>query len=103
MAMWGKSLMELLDVSLSIQLAALFVPLVMGIYGRPRGQQAAVFSMLLGFGAWAATFAIEHLQGSMPAGVFASVTTVPSAFWGLSFGILGYALGSQRSRARGTA
>lgn len=101
MAMWGKSLMELLDVSLSIQLAALFVPLVMGIYGRPRGQLAAVLSMLLGFGAWAATFAIEHLEGSLPAGVFTAVTTVPSAFWGLGFGILGYALGSLRSRDHG--
>lgn len=102
-AMGGKSLMELLDVSLSIQLAALFVPLVMGIYGRPQGQQAAVLSMLLGFGAWATTFAIEHLRGSMPAGVFAVVTAVPSVFWGLSCGILGYVLGSLRSRAHGAA
>lgn len=103
MAMCGKSLMELLDVSLSIQLTALFVPLVMGIYGRPRGQLAAVLSMLLGFGAWAITFVIEHLEGVLPAGVFTAVTTVPAAFWGLGFGILGYALGSLRSRAPGIA
>lgn len=95
MAMWGTSLMKLLDVSLSIQLVALFVPLVMGIYGRPRGQLAAVLSMLLGFAIWLATFAIEHLEGLLPAGIFATITTVPSALWGLGFAIVGYAAGQQ--------
>jgi Na+/proline symporter len=89
LAMWGKSLMELLDVSLSIQLAALFVPLVMGIYGRPRGQLAAVLSMLLGFGAWLVAFAVEHLAGPEPDGLVAALTTVTSDFWGLGCGLLG--------------
>lgn len=102
-AMWGKSLMELLDVSLSIQLAALFVPVVMGIYGRPRGQLPAVLSMLLGFGAWLTFYAIEHLAGVLPAGVYAAVTPVPAALLGLGFAILGYALGQLRPRASGIA
>jgi SSS family solute:Na+ symporter len=95
LAMWGKSLMELLDVALSIQLVALFVPVLMGIYGRPRGELAGVLSMLLGFGAWIVSFAIEHGEGLLPPGFFNAVTTVPSDFWGLGFAILGYALGNR--------
>jgi solute:Na+ symporter, SSS family len=97
LAMWGKSLMTLLDVALSIQLVALFVPVVMGIYGRPRGQLAAVLSMLLGFGGWLVTFTIEQFAGSLPAGLFTTITTVPSDFWGLGCGILGFVLGQMLS------
>jgi Na+/proline symporter len=93
LALWGKSLMELLDVALSIQLVALFVPVVMGVYGRPRGPRPAVFSMLMGFTAWVAAFTVEHLDGQLPEAVFTSVTTIPSDFWGLSAAILGYAIG----------
>ncbi len=100
LAMWGKSLMELLDVALSIQLVALFVPVAMGIYGRPRGVLPGVLAMLLGFAAWLVTFGIEHLEGSVPEAVFAAVTTVPSDFWGLGFSIAGYALGQALSPPR---
>ncbi len=93
MAMWGKSLMELLDVALSIQLVALFVPVAMGIYGRPRGVLPGVLAMLAGFGAWLVTFGIEHLDSRLPETVFATVTIVPSDFWGLGFSLAGYALG----------
>lgn len=96
MACWDAPLMKLLDVSLSIQLVALFVPLVMGIYGRPRGQSAAVLSMVLGFTAWLVMFAVEQLSGLLPAGL-AAATTVPAAFWGLGFAIFGYALGQRRA------
>lgn len=96
MAMGGTSLMQLLDVSLSIQLSALFVPLVMGVYGRPRGQLPAVLSMLLGLAAWLAAFSIEHVEGLVPGSVFDVATTVPAVFWGLAAGIVGYALGQLR-------
>jgi len=100
MALCGKSLMELLDVALSIQLVALFVPVAMGIYGRPRGNLPAVLAMLLGFGAWLVTFGIEHLDGRLPEGLFTAVTTVPSGFWGLGFSLAGYALGQALSPPR---
>jgi hypothetical protein len=92
--------MQLLDVALSIQLVALFVPVLMGIYGRPRGNLPAILAMLLGFGAWLVTFGIEHLEGSLPEAVFTAVTTVPSDFWGLGFSIAGYALGQALSPPR---
>jgi len=93
LALWGKSLMELLDVALSIQLVALFVPVVMGVYSRPRGPRPAVFSMLMGFSAWLLAFTVEHLEGQLPEAVFVAATTIPSDFWGLAAAILGYAIG----------
>jgi solute:Na+ symporter, SSS family len=93
LAMLGETLMGLLDIALSIQLAALFVPVTMGLYGRPRGERAAVFSMLAGFTAWLVTFQIEHAESWIPQRVFNAVTTVPSDFWGLGFAILGYRIG----------
>jgi solute:Na+ symporter, SSS family len=97
LAMWGKSLMELLDVALSIQLVALFVPVLMGVYGRPRGELPGVLSMLMGFTAWLVTFAIEHFDGWIPEAFSMAVTTIPSDFWGLGFAIAGYALGQALS------
>jgi len=100
MTLPGKSLMELLDVALSIQLVALFVPVVMGIYGRPRAALPGVLAMLAGFGAWIVTFGIEHLDGRLPAGLVAAVTTIPSDFWGLGFSIGGYVVGQALSPPR---
>ena len=93
LALWGKSLMELLDVALSIQLTALFVPVVMGIYGKPRGAKPAVLAMLMGFSAWVITFSIEHLEGTLPDAFFTAVTTIPSDFWGLGCAAAGYVIG----------
>ena len=98
LAMWGKSLMELLDVALSIQLVALFVPVLMGIYGRPRGALPAVLSMLMGFGAWLTAFTVEHLDGTIPAPIFSALTIVPADFWGLGFAVAGYLLGQTAGR-----
>ncbi len=93
LAMWGKTLMELLDVALSVQLAALFVPVVMGIYSTPRGPLPAVLSMLFGFVVWAVTFAIAELAGDSPVPLVATINSVPADFWGLGCGILGYVVG----------
>ncbi len=93
LALWGKSLMELLDVALSIQLTALFVPVVMGIYGKPRGPRPAVLSMLMGFSAWLLAFSVEHMEGQFPDAFFTAFTTIPSDFWGLGAAALGYLIG----------
>lgn len=100
LAMWGKSLMELLDVALSIQLVALFVPVAMGIYGRPRGVLPGVLAMTAGFGTWLVTFVIGEVAGESPAGWAAAVTTLPADFWGLAASILGYAAGQALSPSR---
>ncbi len=102
MALCGKSLMQLLDVALSIQLTV-FVPVVMGIYGRPRGPLPGVLSMLMGFTAWLITFVVEHLDGRLPEAISTAVTTVPSDFWGLGFSIVGYAIGQALTPPRTAA
>ncbi|MDA1039183.1 MAG: sodium:solute symporter family protein [Planctomycetota bacterium] len=103
LAMWGKSLMELLDVALSIQLVALFVPVLMGIYGRPRGALPAVLSMLMGFGAWLVAFTMEHLDGVISVPLVSALTTIPADFWGLGFAVGGYLLGQAVGRFNGVS
>jgi solute:Na+ symporter, SSS family len=61
MAFSGESIMGLLDIQLSLAMVALFVPLAMGIYGRPRGQLAATLSMAFGAGLWLLRFVFEKI------------------------------------------
>jgi Na+/proline symporter len=107
LALAGKSLMGLLDIALSIQLAAQFVPVTLGIYGRPRGALPGVLSMLAGFVAWLAVFTLEHADGPPAGSLVAAITVVPSDFWGLGFSVLGYAVGqgieASLSRRRASA
>ena len=94
LAMWGKSLMELLDVALSIQLVALFVPVVMGIYGRPRGVLPGVLSMLAGLHGLARQPSRSSTStAGCPRRSSRRSRPCPRDFWGLGFAILGYAVG----------
>ena len=93
-AMLGESLMGLLDIALSIQLTALFVPVLFGIYGRPRNQTCCVLAMLFGFVTWSVTHGIEvwnptHLS------FFTTLQVIPSDFYGLAASVSGYWLGLQ--------
>ena len=90
--MLGESLMGLLDIALSIQLSALFVPVLFGIYGRPRNQTCCILAMLFGFFTWSVTHSIEvwnptHLR------FFPTLQVIPSDFYGLAASVLGYWLG----------
>lgn len=67
LAYWGKSIFGLLDLALSLQLASLFVPLTMGLYGRPRGQLSAVLAAVLGFVFFAARYLPEEVIWTVPA------------------------------------
>jgi len=66
-AFTDQSVMTLLDGSLSIPLVALFVPLVMGLWFRPRGEMSAILASLLGLVAWTIPIAFETLIAPMPA------------------------------------
>ncbi len=59
LAFSGKSIMELLDVQLSIAMVALFVPLLMGVFGRPRNEISGVLAMLVGGLVWCARYLFE--------------------------------------------
>lgn len=115
-AMAGETLMGLLDMALSVQLVALFVPVAMGIYGKPRGQLSAVLAMTFGFSAWFVRFITENVLFSMteeatnkyatyadfvaaefPVEALQSIASVwafvPGKFYGVGASLAGYFLG----------
>ncbi len=96
-AMLGESLMGLLDIALSIQLSALFVPVVCGIYGRPKNQACCVLAMLFGFTVWSGTYANEVFS---PANlqILSDMQCIPSDFYGVTASMFGFWLGLRISR-----
>ena len=116
LALQGQGMMELLDMALSIQLVALFIPVAMGIYGKPRGELSAVLAMSFGFTAWAIRFLAEQVFLPIPehlaetyeyyhdylAAEFpveglrtaaSSLAVIPEDFYGFGFSAVGYLLG----------
>lgn len=59
LAFWSDRIIGLLEVSLSIALVGLFVPLFMGMFGKPRGELSAILSMSLGTVVWLARYIFE--------------------------------------------
>ncbi len=62
----GRTILELLELSLSIGLVSLFVPLVAGLYGKPRGELAALLAMCAGTAVWLARELMEGLVLAQP-------------------------------------
>lgn len=118
----GRTILELLELSLSSVLVALFVPLVGGLYLGARSQRAALWAMVAGIVVWltrelmeglllpmpetheAATYAgyIGAEYGSARIGGFASAALyvfalLPSAVSGTLASTLGFLLGSSMS------
>lgn len=60
LAYTGQSIMQLLDLALSLQLVALFVPLSMAIYGRPKSPVSGVAAMLAGAVVFFVYFGAEY-------------------------------------------
>ncbi len=58
----GRTILELLELSLSSVLVALFIPLVAGLFLRARSERAALFAMAAGIVVWLAR---ELMQGVM--------------------------------------
>jgi Na+/proline symporter len=57
----GKSILDLLELSLSIVVVTLFVPMVVGLFGKPRGEPAAIAAMIAGFVVWIARESLERI------------------------------------------
>ena len=101
LSLMGESLMGLLDMALSIQLTALFVPVVMGLYGKPRNQTSAILAMLFGFFIWLLTYANELMQESSTTENFLTqLTLIPSDFYGLGASFFGYFVGQKLFASR---
>lgn len=105
----GRTILELLELSLSSVLVALFVPLVAGLYGRPQGERAAILAMAFGIVVWLAREMMVVLA-PMPEGVGSAMTYpeyiadayspalaafafLPSAVSGTAASLLGYLVG----------
>lgn len=59
LAFSGESIMGLLDIQLSIAMVALFVPLLMGVFSRPRNEICGLLAMLVGGAVWGLRYAYE--------------------------------------------
>jgi solute:Na+ symporter, SSS family len=55
----GKSVFELLEESYSLTLVGLFVPMMLGLYSRPRSGHAAIAAILTGTAIWMIHFACD--------------------------------------------
>ena len=66
LASFDEEILGLLAVSLEIALVGLFVPLVMAMYGKPKGQLPAILAMSLGTGMWAIRFLFEEVYAPLP-------------------------------------
>ncbi|MBC8290774.1 MAG: sodium:solute symporter family protein [Planctomycetes bacterium] len=110
LSMMGERMMGLLDISLSIALVSLFIPVAFGIYGKPRSQWAALLAMSFGFVTWLVPFLIENVFWEKPEAFKAayhlyaakeiapwmgSVMMVPAKFYGFGFSLLGYFIGQR--------
>jgi solute:Na+ symporter, SSS family len=127
LAYTGDKIMGLLDISLSIALAGLFVPLLMGLYGRPLGQLPAILAMVFGMVGWSARFLMEEAFLRMPkdatdleyidfvaqtlssdrvGGLVSTLAygfaALPADLLGLTLSFLGYFLGQRLLRKKAT-
>jgi Na+/proline symporter len=120
LAFWGEKIMGLLDVSLSIALVGLFVPLLFGLYGKPRGELPGVLSIVSGTVLWLVRFLMEEVfvpitaaaedagqsyaayvgdlypaarVGTAAHAALYAFALVPADLWGLGISFAGYFLG----------
>jgi SSS family solute:Na+ symporter len=107
----GETILELLEWSLSIILVGLFVPLLMGLFGKPKGELSGLLAIVFGSLAWLARVLMEYQFLPMPDGseldyaqyvlenhgaMLHAVAVVPDALWGLAASFVGYFVGQQR-------
>lgn len=120
LALTGKRILGLLELTLSTVFVALFVPLLMGLFGKPRGQLPAILSMVFGISLWLMRELMEglilpmpeelseqfsfyadyveakHLTGStIRDSLLYTFALFPSAILGISASFIGYFLGQK--------
>ncbi len=63
MAYWGESAYALLEDAYAVTLTGLFVPMMFGLFTRPRSRLPALASMTVGAGLWMLHFVMGHVAG----------------------------------------
>lgn len=113
----GESVIGLLDLSLSIALSGLFVPLAMGLYGKPLGQLSSVLATISGtvlffcrylpeqiFFAAPEGFEghyYEHVLQATGSGLLSNLAVIPADLYGLGASFAGYFVGQALEKRRG--
>lgn len=115
MAFTGKTILGLLESALTTVLVGLFVPLVMGLYGKPRGELSGLLAIAFGiviwflrevFEAWlvpmdttsseAGLAYPDYLRDQFPGALgtlMCMIAVLPSVVAGVSASLVGYAVG----------
>ncbi|MDA1016537.1 MAG: sodium:solute symporter family protein [Planctomycetota bacterium] len=92
MAFSGDTILGLLETSLATVLVGLFVPLVMGLYGKPRGEISGLLSIACGAVAWLGRELLEGLWLPMDASAAESGVRYPDFVAAEFPGVVGQAL-----------
>lgn len=113
-ALSGEGILDLLQWSLSVILVGLFVPLLMGLYGKPKGELAGVLAIVCGSGVWLLRVLMEHQFLPLSAeagaaglgyaefiqahhgGMLYVIAVIPDALWGVGASFLGYWIGQKK-------
>jgi SSS family solute:Na+ symporter len=108
----GETILGLLEMSLSMILVGLFVPLLMGLYGKPKSEFSGILAILFGSSVWllrelmegvflpmpldavnAGMHYSEFLRHSKYGNLLFSFAVVPSAVSGVLASFIGYCVG----------
>jgi len=110
----GETILGLLEMSLSIILVGLFVPLLMGLYGKPKSELSGVLAIVLGAVFWLLRELMEGMflpitnaasnEGLNYAefiqnehgGVLYLIAVFPSAICGVTASFVGYWIGQRK-------
>ena len=110
----GEHILELLEWSLSVLLVGLFVPLLMGLFGKPKGELSGFLAILCGAGVWLLRVLMEYqflpltseaekagmgyaefIQANH-SGILYVIAVIPDALWGVGASFLGYWIGQMK-------
>ena len=121
----GERILGLLEISLDMALVGLFVPLLFGLFGKPRGELPGLLAIVLGTSVWLGRYLFENAFMPVPenleieyidyiarrfspervgefwSGVTYYFALVPAGLWGLAASFLAYFLGQGILARRG--
>jgi solute:Na+ symporter, SSS family len=98
----GEDAYALLEEAYALTLVGLFVPLMLGLYTRPRGQTAALAGMIAGTVVWSFGFALDTIEAWMDWSDLPGIGIVPAPLVATVASLVAYAVGHVCSPRRTT-
>ena len=93
LAYTSDKILELLGFSLEMAVVGLFVPMLFGLFGRPRGELPAVLAMVVGTVVWLVQFLYIEITGES--------LLIPPSISGLAISFLAFFIGEWINASRG--